>query len=330
MPMMSPGDQGRGPRIAPSAALELMWLFHNVQASHVLAGPYESQELLRQAFSAEVGAFWSDGLRGYTEVTALAHRSGTLLDLDLERFFDRLEAAMTGSAPPPTLRSEPEEEREVLIRRLALLAESAELRGRYADLLRRVWGAARPEWERAGRGATVAEGERWKRRTAEGASYHDLFDSRHLWAGRGELDEMADSAEARGALVVSPGWFFGVIHVVELDGTVFIGKGIRAGSDETACREVAVQVSNRMKALADPTRLSILMTLAHRPASVTELAKTFKLSQPTVSGHIQVLRETGLLDERQAGRSAVLSASETGLRSLLAGTQDSLLRWFKD
>ncbi|OLB91697.1 MAG: hypothetical protein AUI15_22490 [Actinobacteria bacterium 13_2_20CM_2_66_6] len=84
-----------------------------------------------------------------------------------------------------------------------------------------------------------------------------------------------------------------------------------------------------MKALADPTRLTILLRLARQPASVTEIARQLKLSQPTVSAHVQVLREAGLLEERAVGRTAELSASEEGLRRLFSRTEDSLVRMFR-
>jgi len=60
-------------------------------------------------------------------------------------------------------------------------------------------------------------------------------------------------------------------------------------------RDVAAHIAVAMKALADPTRVAILLALAHESASITELARELKLSQPTVSSHIQILREAGVL-----------------------------------
>jgi DNA-binding transcriptional ArsR family regulator len=51
-------------------------------------------------------------------------------------------------------------------------------------------------------------------------------------------------------------------------------------------------------ALADPTRRAILARLAEGDASVSELAKPFGLRQPTISKHLRVLEEAGLI--RQA------------------------------
>ena len=138
----------------------------------------------------------------------------------------------------------------------------------------------------------------------------------------------ADAAAAEGNLVLTPCWFGGKIHVIELDGLVYVGRGIR--HRDMSYRKVAAEISANIKALADPTRLAILLRLAREPASVTELARQFQISQPTVSAHVQVLREAGLLEEKTVGRSGSLSASQEGLRRLFANAEESLSRVFRD
>lgn len=54
-------------------------------------------------------------------------------------------------------------------------------------------------------------------------------------------------------------------------------------------------------ALADPTRRAILTRLASGQASVTELAKPFRMSQPAISKHLRVLERAGLISR---GRDA--------------------------
>lgn len=48
-------------------------------------------------------------------------------------------------------------------------------------------------------------------------------------------------------------------------------------------------------ALADPTRRAMLARLSRGPATVSELAEPFELSLPTVSRHLKVLEEAGLV-----------------------------------
>lgn len=55
------------------------------------------------------------------------------------------------------------------------------------------------------------------------------------------------------------------------------------------------RLSTTFAALADPTRRAILARLALGEASVTELAKPFKMSGPAVSKHLKVLERAGLI-----------------------------------
>ncbi|MFZ4816275.1 MAG: ArsR/SmtB family transcription factor [Phototrophicaceae bacterium] len=55
-------------------------------------------------------------------------------------------------------------------------------------------------------------------------------------------------------------------------------------------------------ALADPTRRQILMILATERLPVHQLAQRFDMARPSVSQHIKVLYEAGLLIEDKVGR----------------------------
>jgi DNA-binding transcriptional ArsR family regulator len=52
-------------------------------------------------------------------------------------------------------------------------------------------------------------------------------------------------------------------------------------------------------ALADPTRRAILARLASGEATVNDLAKPFKMSQPAISKHLKVLERAGLISHSQ-------------------------------
>ena len=64
----------------------------------------------------------------------------------------------------------------------------------------------------------------------------------------------------------------------------------------------AETVAGLLKALADPVRLRLMsMIAAADEACVCDLTAPFALSQPTISHHLRVLREAGLVDaERRA------------------------------
>ena len=55
------------------------------------------------------------------------------------------------------------------------------------------------------------------------------------------------------------------------------------------------RLSVTLAALADPTRRAILARLASGEATVTELARPFRVSLPAVSRHLRVLENAGLI-----------------------------------
>src|SRR5215216_3115352 len=63
-----------------------------------------------------------------------------------------------------------------------------------------------------------------------------------------------------------------------------------------------VALAERLKALADPTRLGIVNCLASSgEACVCDLTDGFGLSQPTISHHLKILREAGLIEVDRRG-----------------------------
>lgn len=68
---------------------------------------------------------------------------------------------------------------------------------------------------------------------------------------------------------------------------------------------IKVQRSDRLNrafhALSDPTRRAMLARLASGEATVSELMEPFQLSQPTISKHLKVLEDAGLIE---GGRDA--------------------------
>ena len=66
----------------------------------------------------------------------------------------------------------------------------------------------------------------------------------------------------------------------------------------------AARIAPLLKALADPVRLRLLSLVASHAdgeACVCDLNDAFDLSQPTISHHLKVLHEVGLLDREKRG-----------------------------
>ena len=64
------------------------------------------------------------------------------------------------------------------------------------------------------------------------------------------------------------------------------------------------------QALADPTRIMLLYLLAEKPTSVGELATALDISQPTVSRHLKVLRERGMVKPERFGATVMYSLTD--------------------
>ncbi len=59
--------------------------------------------------------------------------------------------------------------------------------------------------------------------------------------------------------------------------------------------------SAMLTALGDPTRQSIIDALSREPLAVGELARVLPISRPAVSQHLKVLKDVGLVLDRQEG-----------------------------
>ncbi|MEV5486188.1 MULTISPECIES: ArsR/SmtB family transcription factor [Streptomyces] len=68
--------------------------------------------------------------------------------------------------------------------------------------------------------------------------------------------------------------------------------------------EQAVELAKVFKALGDPIRLRLLSMIASRQGGevcVCDLTPAFELSQPTISHHLKLLRQAGLIDCERRG-----------------------------
>src|SRR5215216_3403981 len=85
-------------------------------------------------------------------------------------------------------------------------------------------------------------------------------------------------------------------------------------------------------ALADPTRRQVFEKLRDGPLAVVDLARGLPVSRPAVSQHLKVLKEAGLVRDRQEGRRRLYSLDPQGLAQLrgwLDGFLDAVLDSFR-
>jgi DNA-binding transcriptional ArsR family regulator len=77
-------------------------------------------------------------------------------------------------------------------------------------------------------------------------------------------------------------------------------------------------MANAFAALGDPTRRAIFERLADGPSSVGALAGGMPVSRPAVSQHLKVLKDAGLVVDRQAGNRRIYSIDPAGVGELRA------------
>ncbi|MZD04470.1 metalloregulator ArsR/SmtB family transcription factor [Streptomyces sp. SID5785] len=86
-------------------------------------------------------------------------------------------------------------------------------------------------------------------------------------------------------------------------------------------RDEAERLAVLLKAIADPTRLQIFRIIERAPAGeacVCDLADCLGFRQPTVSHHLKIMTEAGLLDRERRGTWAWYSINEDGLKAVRA------------
>lgn len=85
----------------------------------------------------------------------------------------------------------------------------------------------------------------------------------------------------------------------------------------TLAPEAVVDLASQFKALSDPTRVAIVNRLAGAPeVCVCDLTDAFELSQPTISHHLRILREAGLVETTRRGTWAYYRLVPEAIQSL--------------
>ncbi len=92
----------------------------------------------------------------------------------------------------------------------------------------------------------------------------------------------------------------------------------------------SINAESVFRALGDTTRYAIASILARSPTTSAELARSLRVSKPTITHHVQALRAAGLIAETPAGgstklslsRETVAAISEAAVEQLFSSTGD--------
>lgn len=71
------------------------------------------------------------------------------------------------------------------------------------------------------------------------------------------------------------------------------------------------------KALSDPTRRKILQLLKERDLTAGEIADSFDISKPSISHHLNLLKQADLVMDERQGQNIVYSLNTTVFQELL-------------
>ena len=322
--------------VSPSAPSELAWLLNLLTQTAPYAEPALAEldhsllpgiQRLRVPIGARFRQIWvHDSLPGCPELLPVAHLADSVLDGDLVGLLGWLSADGELPVDDYELLSEPARDRPAVRARLRRLGEDKELRSSYGTVLEEVWQLASDAWEREGRAGVLKACAEWQARLADGTAIEELVPPRHPLT-RAEQLGFEELLTNRMEFAISPLHFcMSGGHVADLGDYIHIAV---PASDLNPIRRVrdAAFVADRLRVLAEPTRVHILIQLLSAPAGVMELARVLRISQPTVSGHVKILRSAGLIQPRRLGARTVFMASRKRAERLLEDARGTLARW---
>jgi ArsR family transcriptional regulator len=306
--------------VRPSAVLELTWVLHLLEWDRYdgIEELAAEADRLRAGFAAAI----DDGHRSLPDVSILAERIGVLMTDEADSFLHGIERAAQLDGVGLDLRSESAEVRAATLARLDRLRADPALARRYAAALTDVWDVVRPAWEATGREMVRRTGAEWSERVRRGVGLLDVIPGRHIAR---HVDQERLLWQRR-RVVLTPLYFCRVGGaIVDMTAFVHVGSPARPVDGEALRRKEAELIASRLKVLADGTRVALLRDLASEPSSVMDLSRRFGLAQPTISNHVKVLRDAGLLDAQKDGARVVYSVPRDQLGRLLDETRDLLL-----
>jgi len=90
--------------------------------------------------------------------------------------------------------------------------------------------------------------------------------------------------------------------------------------------DLFLRISQIYKVLADPTRLKILYNLKDGPKNVSELVEILNIKQASVSKHLSILKNSGVLKAKREKNNVYYSLSDNKITSIC----DMICSYIKD
>jgi DNA-binding transcriptional ArsR family regulator len=90
------------------------------------------------------------------------------------------------------------------------------------------------------------------------------------------------------------------------------------------------RVVERLRAMADPSRLRILARLQAGEATVGELSRELGIRQASVSKHLAILRQAGIIGSSKVGTQCVCRVRDPSIEQLCAIVCDGVQRFLRE
>lgn len=317
---------------APSAIFELMHVGNRLTPrvrQHKRSAWIEELIERRPNLGSTLFSFWDDDYPVGIEIPFVASYYGYIRDTDPLRFFQSLPELMLRNhratisrletSPVQPLPSEADiRMTEVIDARIARLSE-ADFANLYAEIWLDIWQEMEPLWQSEGLPLCLQAAEKINKALLEGKNVLDIVPREHF----GHLERYSSivtTYSQQSFVLVTPMYFINVGgHTIYAEEMLCIGYGVQHEHAIHALVQRSQALAQQVKALADPTRLMILSLISEFKHDITvgDLAKRFSVSQPTISGHLKILREAELVQVAREGNRAYYSADLKRITDLM-------------
>lgn len=86
---------------------------------------------------------------------------------------------------------------------------------------------------------------------------------------------------------------------------------------ETVNHETIQDLASTLNLLGDTVRLSILTQLIDEPSTVTNIVKNLDVSQPLVSHHLRVLKDSKIVKATKSGKHVIYTLVDSNVKNIL-------------
>ena len=323
---------------SPTLELAYAYYFLNRPDSKARAAELPWLELLHSKHSElieRITTFWSDAISendGFN-LFALVSELDYAKDASVKRFFadfDKMpdKAIAVMKANRKKMKAEAKEAHrekdlkmyEGLLARFEALREPG-LRSSYLAMLKQLWALLEPFWKKEGQAQAERASQAFLAKYEETGSVLEALPTHHFTQFESSAQHIRKSLE-KGRVVVVPLYFASAGGFnFDFASAHYIGYGIQSERHFEQLSARVEAAANRIKAVADPTRLLLLSLIARYKGfdmTVSDFAAQLGVSQPTVSGHLKLLKEADLVMLEKKGNKSIYSVNSEAIRGSLS------------